>query len=195
VAGARPHEGRIEHPDPEEIAMTATAVPVRLAPGRWTALPDRSSATFAVGNLGVKVVHGSISVVAGALDVDGQGRPVAVRAELDLRTIDTGIPKRDADLRKPALLDIDAHPVLAFSCTDVRPDDAGWRAEGRLSARGTSCPLTVTGTVVEDSPAGTAHVQGTAVLDRTALGMRAPRLMIGRLITITVDAWLTSAGR
>jgi polyisoprenoid-binding protein YceI len=175
--------------------MTATAAPARLAPGRWTVLTDRTSATFAVGNLGVKVVHGSVAVVAGSLDVDGYGRPVAVRAELDLRTIDTGIPKRDADLHKPALLDIDAHPVLAFQCTEIRSDDAGWCADGRLSVRGTSCPLTVTGTVVEDSPAGTVHVQGTAVLDRTAIGLRAPRLMIGRLVTITVDAWLTGPGR
>ena len=67
----------------------------------------------------------------------------------------------------------------------------GWRAEGRLSVRGTSCPLTVTGTLVEDGPAGTVHVRGTAVLDRTAIGLRAPRLMIGRLVSITVDAWLT----
>jgi hypothetical protein len=49
----------------------------------------------------------------------------------------------------------------------------------------------VTGSVVEDSPAGTVHLLGTAVLDRTAIGLRAPRLMIGRLVTITVDAWLT----
>jgi polyisoprenoid-binding protein YceI len=171
---------------------TSTATPVRLAPGRWTALPDRTSATFAVGNLGVKVVHGSIAVVSGSLDVDPDGSPVAVRAELDLRTIDTGIPKRDADLRKPRLLDIDAHPVLAFECTDLHPDGADWCAEGRLSARGTSCPLTVSGTVVEDSPAGTVHVLATAVLDRTALGLRAPRFMIGRRVTITVDAWLTT---
>jgi polyisoprenoid-binding protein YceI len=175
--------------------MTTTATPVRLMPGRWTALPDRTSATFAVGNLGVKVVHGSIAVVSGSLDVDADGRPVAVRAELDLNTIDTGIPKRDADLRKPSLLDIDAHPAMSFACTDIRPEGAGWCAEGRLTARGTSCPLTVTGTVVEDSPAGTVHVRGTAVLDRTAIGLRAPRFLIGRQVTITVDAWLTTAGR
>ncbi len=175
--------------------MTATATSVRLVPGRWTALPDRTSATFAVGNLGVRVVHGSVAVVSGSLEVDADGRPAAVRAELDLRTIDTGIPKRDADLRKPSLLDIDAHPVMSFVCSDVRPEGAGWCAEGTLSARGTSCPLTVTGTVVEHSPAGTLHVQGTAVLDRRAIGIRAPRFMIGQEVTITVDAWLTTPGR
>jgi polyisoprenoid-binding protein YceI len=174
---------------------TNTPTPVRLSPGRWTAIPDRTSATFDVGNLGVKVVHGSIGVVSGSLDVDADGHPVGVRAELDLRTIDTGLAKRDADLHKPALLDIDAHPALTFSCTTVRPDGVGWRAEGRLTARGNSCPLTMTGTVVEASPAGTVHVRGTAVLDRTAIGVRAPRLMIGRMVTISVDAWLTTTGR
>jgi polyisoprenoid-binding protein YceI len=166
---------------------TTTALAARLTPGRWTTVPDRTS-----GNLGLKVVHGSIAVATGSLDVDADGRPVAVRAELDLRTIDTGNPKRDADLRKPGLLDIDAHPVLTVECTDLRPEGAGWCAEGRMSARGTSCPLVVTGSVVEDSPAGTVHLLGTAVLDRTAIGLRAPRLMIGRLVTITVDAWLTT---
>jgi hypothetical protein len=36
------------------------------------------------------------------------------------------------------------------------------------------------------------HVRGTAVLDRTAIGLRAPRFLIGRQVTITVDAWLTT---
>ena len=30
----------------------------------------------------------------------------------------------------------------------------------------------------------------TATLDRTAVGIRAPSLMIGRTVTITIDAWL-----
>jgi hypothetical protein len=37
------------------------------------------------------------------------------------------------------------------------------------------------------------HLVGTAVLDRTALGIRAPRLLIGRDVAIVVDAWLTPA--
>jgi polyisoprenoid-binding protein YceI len=172
--------------------MTATTAPVRLPPGRWAAVPARTTATFAVGNLR-SVVHGSIAVVSGALDVDDDGYPVAVRAELDLRTIGTGHTKRDADLHKRGLLDIAAHPTMTFTCDDLRPDGAGWRADGTLGLRGTSCPLDVTGTV-DGSDQGTVHVLGTAVLDRTAIGIRAPRMMIGRLVTITVDAWLTVPG-
>jgi polyisoprenoid-binding protein YceI len=170
--------------------MTATTAPVQLTPGRWTAVAGSTTATFAVGNLGT-TVHGSIGVVSGFLDVGSDGRPVAVHAELDLRTIDTGNRRRDTDLRKARLLDIDAHPAMTFECDDLGPEGAGWRAAGRLRLRGTSCPLTLTGTVEEGDP-GTVHLRGTAVLDRTALGIRAPRVMIGREVTITVEAWLTS---
>jgi polyisoprenoid-binding protein YceI len=170
--------------------MYATTAPARLTPGHWTAEPARTEASFAVGHLG-KTVRGTIRVTSGALDVGEDGRPVAVRAELDLRTITTGHAKRDVDLHKRGLLDIDAHPAMSFACDDIRTDAMGWRGEGVLGLRGTSCPLSVTGTV-DGSAQGALHVVGTATLDRTAIGIRAPRLMIGRLVAITVDAWLTA---
>jgi polyisoprenoid-binding protein YceI len=171
--------------------MTATAAPVRLAAGRWTADLDRTRATFTVGNLGVRVVHGTVPVTSGSMEVDAEGRPVSVRAELDLGAIDTGIRRRDLDLRKPALLDLDAHPVMTFAGNVLRPDGAGWSAAGELRLRGTSCPLVVVGRLVEATGNGALRIVGTGVLDRTAIGIRAPRVMIGRSVTITVDAWLT----
>ena len=39
------------------------------------------------------------------------------------------------------------------------------------------------------------RVRADAVLDRTAVGIRAPSFLIGRTVTITVDAWLTRTGR
>ena len=169
--------------------MTATAQPVQLAPGSWTAVPERTRASFAVGNLGVAVVHGSIAVTSGSVQVDSSGRPVAVRAELDLRSVDTGNARRDADLRRPHLLDVDGHPTMTFTADDLRPAGTGWRADGRLALRGTSCPLTVTATATADGDA--VHVEGAARLDRTTVGIRAPRPLIGRWVTLTVDAWLT----
>jgi polyisoprenoid-binding protein YceI len=170
--------------------MTATTPDVRLAAGRWLAVLDRTSATFAVSNLGFKVVHGSVAVTRGELEVDASAVPVAVRAELDLDTVDTGIPRRDLDLRKRSLLDIDDHPAMTFAADSVTRDPAGWRADGVLSLRGTSCPLVLSGDVLPDSTGDAVHVVATATLDRTAAGIRAPSLMIGRTVTITIDAWL-----
>ncbi|WP_369140096.1 YceI family protein [Modestobacter versicolor] len=174
--------------------MTATTAPVRLAPGRWTTDPGRTEASFRVGNLG-RTVRGTVQVTSGELDVDDAGRPVAVRAVLDLGTVATGHPRRDADLRRPGLLDAEGHPAMTFECGAVRVVPGGWCADGRLGLRGTTCPLPVTGGVQDDSTADRVHVVGTATLDRTAAGIRAPRLLIGRTVTVTVDAWLTPPGR
>ena len=40
-------------------------------------------------------------------------------------------------------------------------------------------------------PDGWVRVRATASLDRTAVGIRAPRFLIGRIVQIEVDAWLS----
>ncbi|MEU9693138.1 YceI family protein [Amycolatopsis japonica] len=160
--------------------------------GTWTVLADRTSATFTVRNFGFRVVHGSIPVSLGSVRVSADG--VVAEAALDLDKIDTGNAKRDADLRKPGLLAIDAQPVLTFAAdrVDERPD--GWSVEGTLGARGESCPLTVTATGPEDNGDGTWRVLAGAVFDRRAIGLRAPRFLIGREITIALDVVLVPPG-
>jgi hypothetical protein len=53
----------------------------------------------------------------------------------------------------------------------------------------------LSGAVLADSTGDAVHVVATARLDRTAVGVRAPSLMIGRTVTITIDAWLAGPGR
>ena len=171
--------------------MTATTGRRAVAVGRWVVDPDRSTAGFAVGNLGFRTVHGVVPIVGGTVEVADDGQPRMIRAELDLAAVTTGNRRRDADLRKPHLLDLDAHPRLVFEADAFEAGPQGWRAMGQLSARGTSCPLPVLG--VPASAGDELHLVGTAVLDRTALGIRAPRLLIGRRVSIVVDTWLTQA--
>jgi polyisoprenoid-binding protein YceI len=171
--------------------MTATLGRAPVAVGRWIVDPGRSTATFTVRNFGVRTVRGSVPVLGGAVEVSEDGSPRLVHAELDLGGIATGNRRRDADLRKPALLALDAHPVLTFRADDFEDGPQGWRALGSLRARGTTCPLTVLG--VPATTGEDLHLVGTAVLDRTALGIRAPRLLIGRDVAIVVDTWLTPA--
>ena len=66
--------------------------------------------------------------------------------------------------------------------------DASWRVTGQLAVRGTSVRLVGDATVSPDerSATVTAHTQ----LDRRTLGIRAPRIMIGHTIDITVTAAL-----
>lgn len=171
--------------------MSTTTTPLTVATGRWVVDPARSRATIAVGNFGVRTVRGSVPVLAGTLEVTDGGRPRRLSAALDLGAIETGHARRDADLRKPSLLDLDTHPVLTYEAEDFELGSQGWCAKGVLGARGTTCPVTVLGVPAgTEEPAGTLHLVGTAVVDRTALGIRAPRLLIGREVSVVVDAWL-----
>jgi polyisoprenoid-binding protein YceI len=113
------------------------------------------------------------------------GEVTAVRAELDLGALDTRNPRRDADLRKPHLLDSGARPEMTFVAHGVRRRDDGWEVTGELRLRGTSCPLTLDVELL-----GGTRVRATGTLDRAPLGMRAPRPLIGRYVRIDVEAEL-----
>lgn len=152
-----------------------------LRTGTWTVLSGRTTAAFEVRNFGFNRVSGTIPVRAGSVEVTA-GEVTAVRAELDLGGLDTGNPRRDADLRKPNLLDSGARPGMTFASTGVRRHGDGWEVTGELRLRGTSCPLTLT--VSRDGDG----VRATGTFDRAPLGMRVPRLMIGRHVRLTVDA-------
>jgi polyisoprenoid-binding protein YceI len=165
-----------------------TTSPAGLAVGRWTVDPAHSTATFRVRSLG-RTVTGNVPITAGTVDVDESGRPRAISGSLDLGAIDTGNPRRDKDLRKPRFLDLDRHPAMTFAADSITVSpDAGWRVTGQLAVRGTSVRLAGDATVSPDdrSATVTAHTQ----LDRRALGIRAPRIMIGHAIDITVTAAL-----
>jgi polyisoprenoid-binding protein YceI len=162
-----------------------------LAAGTWAVSDSRTRVTFSVGNLG-KQAHGSVACSWGELRLDADGRPVAVRAELDLNSLDTGIAKRDRDLRKPRLLDIDRHPTTSWAADRFTSgDDGSWTAEGVLSVRGTSTPLAVVGTAETDGP--WLKVRASGELDRRSVGIRAPSFVIGRTVRVDLEVWLTPA--
>ncbi|MET9224238.1 YceI family protein [Lentzea sp. NPDC003310] len=162
-----------------------------LAAGTWRADVSRSTASFQVGNLGRKA-HGTVPVTAGTVEVGPDGALLAVHGTLDLGAIDTGVAKRDQDLRKPGLLDLDRHPAMTFTATSARTTGGGWHVTGTLSARGTETVLD--GTAELSSLDGReAVLTATTRLDRRTLGIRAPRFLIGRYVDVTVTAVLTQS--
>jgi polyisoprenoid-binding protein YceI len=161
--------------------MTST---LALTTGTWQLDAAASTASFRVGNLG-RTVHGTVPLLEGTFEVS-DGKPASVAGSLDLSAIDTGHPRRDKDLRKPNLLDLDTHPTMTFASRTITPSDAGWHVTGRLKIRDIAVPVAgdVTMSTTDDSVTLTA----TARFDRRPLGIRAPRLLIGRMIDVTITA-------
>ena len=154
-----------------------------LSTGRWTVDPAHSTATFRVGNLG-RTVTGTVPVTEGTVVIDGQHS--AITGSLDLGAIETGNTRRDKDLRKPKFLDLDRYPTMTFTADTITIAPAGWQVTGQLTARGTSVRLA--GNVDVSGEYTSATLTAHTRLDRRALGIRAPRIMIGHQIDITVTA-------
>jgi polyisoprenoid-binding protein YceI len=176
---------------------TAAAI---LAAGQWQVDAEHSTATFTVGNLG-RTVAGTVPILTGTVEVGPDGLPSAIYGTLDLSAIATGIPRRDKDLRKPKLLDLDRYPVSTFEADRMTAAPGGWSVSGYLTARGTRTRLTGDVEVSAQGPQAQGQpAQGQAAtltartqLDRRALGLRAPKLMIGHQVDITVTATIHPA--
>ena len=164
--------------------MTITAS-VELASGRWTVDLAHAVATFRVSNLG-RTVTGTVPIIEGVVDIAAGGLPAAITGSLDLGAINTGNARRDRDLRKPGFFDLDRHPTMTFAADSVTASQAGWSVAGRLTARGVTVSLA--GDVEVSEQDRSAALTATTWLDRRILGVRAPRIMIGHRIDITVTA-------
>jgi polyisoprenoid-binding protein YceI len=166
--------------------MTGTiSVPLRV--GRWQHVSALSRADFTVRHLGSNLVRGTVPIIGAWVDVDQSGEPAAVHATLDLAAIETGNGRRDADLRKPRLLDTANHPTMTFVGDRPRPVGAGWQVPGRLQVRATA-DVTLEAQIVGSHDAGELCVRAEVTLDRRELGVTAPRVMIGRYVSVTIEA-------
>jgi polyisoprenoid-binding protein YceI len=135
-------------------------------------------------------VTGTVPVTAGSVVVDG-GEPSAITGSFDLSAIDTGNTRRDKHLRSPKFLGLDRYPTMTFTTDTISATPRGWLFTGYLTVRNVSVRLTSEAEVMEldRSAAVTVHAR----LDRRNLGIRAPRILIGHTISITVTATLRLA--
>ena len=166
------------------VASDANAVPL----GRWTINPADSTAAFSVRNFGVNTVRGTVPIRDASVVVAAGGRITAVHAVLDLFGIDTSNPKRDRDLRGHRLLDTEQFPQLEFDATDNSAAVDGWRLGGTLTCRGVSIPVELDATPTARSTNGQMTVRAVTRFDRRDLGIRAPRIMIGRQVLVEITA-------
>jgi polyisoprenoid-binding protein YceI len=195
----------------------AAPAPTPVRPGCWVVVPAASTATFRARDISRRTVAGTFPIVEGQVQVDGAGCPVAVSAVLDATGIETGIARRDRDLRSRHFFDVAAFPTIAFTAAEVRPAGAGWVVEGRLLVRDVPCPVLLD---VRPEPAGSAGagaasssvpaaaaapvvdgeravdegpvvVMATTTLDRRDVGLgAAPGFVIGHRVEVEVRAAL-----
>jgi polyisoprenoid-binding protein YceI len=99
---------------------------VQAEPVSWRIDPLHSSAQFSVKHLMISTVRGQFGGVKGSVLYDPKNPAMTtVEATIDCSTVNTGEPKRDADLKTAEFFDVKHYPVMKFKSKRVEATSAG----------------------------------------------------------------------
>jgi polyisoprenoid-binding protein YceI len=101
--------------------------------------------------LGFSARHAMVTTVRGAFkDFEGTAHidtatPANSKVELSIKTasIDTGVEDRNAHLRGDDFFEVEAHPEITFTSTDVERDGDDWTITGDLTIKDVTKPISV----------------------------------------------------
>jgi polyisoprenoid-binding protein YceI len=115
-----------------------------LSPGVWTVDPNHSGVHFRIRHLGLSNVRGRFDRFDAALKVGATLNDVSVDATIDMGSVDTNQPDRDAHLKSTDFFSTDKHPEMVFHSTAVRQSaQAEYEVEGDLTINGITKPVTL----------------------------------------------------
>lgn len=118
------------------LSLALAAAPA-LSAESYTIDVSHSKAHFTVRHMMVSNVRGEFSKMTGKIEYD-EKNPEAIRiaATIDVNSINTGEPKRDAHLKSPDFFDAAKYPAITFRSKSARKSAAGLAVTGDLSIHG-----------------------------------------------------------
>jgi len=142
----------------------------------WKIIPATSFIHFSATQMG-HPFQGEFGRFDGRIDFDAGSMPKGdVKIEVDLASIKTGVADRDSQALGDDWFAIGKHPKAVFSAQQFKRVDANsYKADGELTIRGKSVPLTLPFTLQIDSD-GLAEMHGKLSLGRLGFGLGASQL-------------------
>jgi polyisoprenoid-binding protein YceI len=109
--------------------------------------PSHTNAEFVVRHMMISKVRGRFAALSGTIDVpEGSDVPASIQATLELESLTTSEPQRDAHLKSPDFFDAATHPQITFRSTSITPDGGELAVAGDLTIRGTTLPVVLKAT-------------------------------------------------
>ena len=112
---------------------------------RWNLDTTHAEVEFAVRHLMISTVKGHFRTFSGTGTTNPDGALKSVAMSIDVASIDTNAPPRDEHLRSADFLDAANHPHITFTSTSVTQKGADVTIVGKLTIRGATRPVTLTG--------------------------------------------------
>lgn len=184
-------------------AVASSAASVGAQSTTWTIDSAHTTAEFSVRHMMVSNVKGAFGTVSGTANWDGKNLATAsVQAVIDVASINTREPKRDAHLKSVDFFDVEKFPTLTFRSTKIEPAGPGQaKMTGDLTIRGVtrSVVLDVTGPTpeVKDLSGGVRlGALATTTINRKDFGLlwnralEAGGVLVGDEVKITIEVEL-----
>jgi len=180
------------------MTTTSTTTTLPLTQGVWAVDTNHSGVFFVVRHLGLSNVRGRFDVFDATLEVGQDLGSVSVTAEVELSSVDTNNPDRDAHLRGTDFFDTERHSQMTFRSTSIRGQGDNYELVGDLTIAGVTKPVTFdvefNGTEVFPGDQSThAGFSATGQIKRSDYGIDfgiipgAEKLMLGDKIKVELD--------
>jgi polyisoprenoid-binding protein YceI len=173
---------------------------------QWEFDHAHSRIDFTVRHMLVSKVRGTFTKWTGSIELDEQDLSRSrVAVEIDVASVDTHEPQRDAHLRSGDFFEVDKHPLITFRSTRVEPKGADHLAvTGDISIRGVTRDVVLDverGGIVAKDPWGKrrAGFTATAKINRKDFGVNFNQtldqggLALGEEVAITIEIEATAA--
>jgi polyisoprenoid-binding protein YceI len=176
--------------------ILALAAPLALAQtSTWVSDPNHSEVDFSISHLSVSKVHGRFGAVNATIKYnEADVTKSTVNATIGVDTIDTGVDRRNTDLKSPDFFDAVTMPTATFTGTSVAKTASGLRVAGNLTIHGITKPVVLdvegpTAAVTDQKGKLHAGYSATTTLDRSdfGIGPKYGAAMIGTEVKLDIE--------
>src|SRR5262245_12005223 len=115
------------------LLAVVLGVPTLARAATWQIDPVHSAAQFSARHMMVSNVQGEFGKVTGTVNIDDKDiTKTTIEATIDVSTINTREPKRDAHLKSPDFFDVAKYPTMTFKSTSVKRASGAPGGENKL---------------------------------------------------------------
>ncbi|WOF74002.1 YceI family protein [Parvibaculaceae bacterium PLY_AMNH_Bact1] len=153
----------------------------------WEIVAERSKLTFEGTQAGAPF-QGSFKDFTTEISLDPTNlQNASIHVDITTASANSGSSERDSALPGADWFDVENHPTASFTSSAVSKTDVGYQAEGTLTIKGSTLPVTLPFSLsIEGDEAAAA---GSLTIDRNDFGVGTGPLspMVGNEVAISFD--------
>lgn len=154
---------------------------------QWKYIPEKAQVKFFVIEPKGEEA-GVFAGIAGNVNFDPETpEKGSITAEIDVKTINTGMEMRDESLRSKDFFEVEKYPKLRFVSETIAKTDSGYLATGKLTIKKVTKTRQIPFTFTPATATSEAVFKGIFMIDRYEFGVGAKNDGVGNLVRIELE--------